>query len=325
MDGEPPRGREGVERKGKGKAVDEQPEDLDQAGTQWHGGKSVLTRLAESATSLPTAIFGSGVGAGEIPQLGTGEKGASSRSAEAISRLGESSMAASFGALSSGTNTALRFGQTKEHIAREEAAFSTFLDSTDPQSLVPEELERAWHGSAPIYTSHSGREQSSPSVADQEKMDGAGVVALLVTVVEAEPDNGLGETNSEDDLSSLRKALFGDDSTDSTSSVAWDNVLNFIPRYFQESAVSNSAAADMSTHLGAVGRDEAWESWIGQWSRVLTGYQEEVWGDLRSLIDEARADVQRLKAVEPNEKPPQPTALLRLRAILGHLRGEGSP
>ncbi|KAK4449392.1 hypothetical protein QBC34DRAFT_404805 [Podospora aff. communis PSN243] len=325
MDGEPPRRVEGVERKGKGKAVDEQQEDLNQAGTQRDGGKSMLTRVAESATSLPTAIFGSGLGAGEIPQLGTGEKGTSSRSAEAINRLGETSAAALFGASSSGASAALRSGQTKEHIAKEEAAFSTFLDSTNPQSLVPEEPEEAWHESAPIHTSQSGRERPSQSVADQEKMDGANVVALLATAVEAEPDIGLRELNSEDDLSGLRKALFGDGSTDTTSSVAWDNVLNFIPRYLQGSGVSNSAAADMSTHLGAVGRDEAWEAWIGQWSRVLTGYQDEVWGDFGSLIDEARAEVQRLKAVEPNEKPPQPTALLRLRAILGHLRGDGSP
>ncbi|KAK0633353.1 hypothetical protein B0T14DRAFT_420302 [Immersiella caudata] len=324
MDREPPRGREGADRKGKGKVVDERQEEVNHTGNQRGGGKSVLTRLAESATSLPTAVFGSGVGAGEIPHLGSGEKGASSRTAEAINRLGESSTAASFSVPSSGANTTLRSGQTREHIAREEAAFSAFLDDTVPQSLVPEESERAW---PPLVdTLQSGREQISSSVAEQEMLDGADVVALLSTAVaEHEPDYGLGELNSENDLSSLCKALFGDGPGDSTSSVAWDNVLNFIPRYLQESAVSNAAAADMSSNLGGVGRDEAWDSWIGQWSHVLTGYQDEVWGDLGSLIQEARAEVQRLKAVEPNEKPPQPTALLRLRAILGHLRGGDSP
>jgi hypothetical protein len=73
-------------------------------------------------------------------------------------------------------------------------------------------------------------------------------------------------------------------------------------------------------HFGAVDADEARQTWISQWSRLLTSYQDEVWGDLGDLVEEARTEVQRMEEARPDEKPQEPKALLRLRAILGHLR-----
>jgi hypothetical protein len=107
-----------------------------------------------------------------------------------------------------------------------------------------------------------------------------------------------------------------------SGSISWDNVLNFIPEYLQAPMAPGIRPGDqLSSHLGTSDTGKAWQTWIGQWSRVLTSYQDEVWGDLSALVDEARAEVQRIEDAKPGETPPEPTALLRLRAILGHLRG----
>jgi len=322
----PPQGKGQEGEKGKGKALDEAQEEHGQAGGQQDGDKSSLTRLAESAISLPAALFGTGIGASELPRLGFSEKGASSRSGENLGRLGEASTPALVSAPAS--SAAMRSGQTQQHVAKEEAAFAAFLDSSVPvQSSVPElPAERVWQPGATLNESQSGRKTPSSSTAEQERRDGRDVVALLSTDSEPEPDYELGNVLSDSDISSLRRALFGEGSSNGTSPVAWDNVFNFIPRYLHEpaAAMSSITAVDLSIHLGKTDTDEAWQSWIEQWSRVLTGYQDEVWGDLGSLIREARAEVQRINQVEPGEKPPQPTALLRLQAILGHLRGAGS-
>jgi hypothetical protein len=163
----------------------------------------------------------------------------------------------------------------------------------------------------------------SQSAAEQEAKDGADVVALLSSDGNLDDVfDHVNENTSQEDLAGLRKALFGDGTDEGTSRIAWDNVLNFIPAYLQTPSAPGSRPGDgLSMHLGVADTEEAWQTWIGEWSRVLVSYQDEVWGDLGALVDEARVEVQRIAEAEPGEKPPEPTALLRLRAILGHLRG----
>jgi hypothetical protein len=219
----------------------------------------------------------------------------------------------------------VRAGHAGEHIAREEASFAAFLDSDDAPTLSePSGIEGVWQP-ATYDTRTLGAVSGAGwgSVAEQEPNDGADVVALLA-------GNGnldeafahIDEPASHDDLAALRKALFGDGTDDTAPPVAWDNVLNFIPGYLQSATATTAGADDeLSLHLGTGNSDEAWQAWVGQWSRVLTSYQDEVWGDLGALVEEARREVQRIETAKPDEKPAEPTALLRLRAILGHLRG----
>ena len=165
---------------------------------------------------------------------------------------------------------------------------------------------------------------ASWTVAEQEARDGADVVALLSSDGDLdEVFEHVNEPPSQEDLAGLRKALFGDGEGQGAPLVSWDNVLNFIPEYLQaQTATGFGPEGHLSMHLGTADTDEAWQTWIGQWSRVLTSYQDEVWGDLGALVDEARAEVRQIEEVKPGEAPPQPKALLRLRAILGHLRSE---
>ncbi|KAL2154101.1 hypothetical protein VTH82DRAFT_2777 [Thermothelomyces myriococcoides] len=223
----------------------------------------------------------------------------------------------------------MKTGQAQEHIAQEEASFAAFLESESaPMLSGPGGMEEAWQSAAPHATAAQVTRpmESLPlSVADQEARDGADVVALLSR--DGDFDSifeHVDEPPSTSDISALRQALFGNEAIPGNSSpIAWDNVLNFIPEYLRTLTWPASAIGpedQLSAHLGTSNPDEAWQTWISQWSRVLTSYQDEVWGDLSAIVDEARTEIRRMEEVKPGEKPPVPTALLRLRAILNHLR-----
>jgi len=309
------------EAKGKGKEAAAKSE-----GTAGHGAAerkdagTSLHQMAQSAASFlmsgpPTAGLGSG-----------NEKGESTRAGEALARAGESSVQ-----LRSTVpgGQAMRLGQTQEHIAQEEASFSAFLDSESvPMLSEPSGLEDegAWQSTAPgptISGAPRTTEPASQSVAQQQARDGADVVALLSS--DGDLDHVFEHVNeppTQADLAGLRQALFGEGAETGTPPVAWDNVLNFIPEYLQAHAAPGIRLDDqLAMHLGSPDAEEGWQAWVGQWSRVLTSYQDEVWGDLGALVDEARTEIRQIKEAAPGEKPPEPTALLRLRAILGHLRG----
>ena len=299
--------------KGKGKATATGPgeapgRDTDEAKAP---GAS-LPRMAQSAASfLLSGPPGGGFGASH-------EKGDSSRVGEALVRAGESSVQLRPSAQSGAT---VKTGQTQEHIAQEEASFSAFLDSgSAPMLSESSSMENAWQSTVPHDPTPRALVTLGPvplSVAEQESRDGFDVAALLSG--DGDLDQMFDHTNEPpalNDLASLREALFGEKAgQESSSPIAWDDVLNFIPEFLR--APDNQ----LSVHMGTPHRDEAWQTWVDQWSRVLTSYHDEVWGDLGSLVEEARSEVKRIEEAEPGEKPPEPTALLRLRAILGHLRG----
>ncbi|KAK1757579.1 hypothetical protein QBC47DRAFT_451000 [Echria macrotheca] len=286
----------GKDPKGKGKASPEEPAEADTTERAQGDDASTLSRIAR-------------YGANDISRLGATDKASSSQHGQAPAWPGESSLP---GLPSLMAPESVRPRQTQEHIAREEASFSAFLDGISIEQASASDIPQIAQqpprsGSVPFQS-----EGHSTSVAEQEARDGQEVVALLSAGDDTDLDLDVEEGISTADRLNLHKALFGEGSGDSTSVVAWDNILNFIPRYLREGA----AATDSSVDTG-----EAWQTWVDQWSRVLTGYQDEVWGNLDSLIAEARSEVQALQDVKPEEKPPQLKALLRLQAILGHLRG----
>lgn len=320
--------------KGKSRASDEEPLEPSSNGSGQHQGEqgnTILTRIAKSAAAVPSALLGSHIRGSELPRLGVNEKGESSRSAQRPGVEGEISAQTldrtqpAAGAPAS----ALRTGQAQEHVAREEASFADFLDGTTIEQTLP--------GTAPQWPSLSSGSIPAPHVGaegaqtapEQEALDGRDVVALLSTTNdEPEPDYAALDALEPGDISKLHEALFGQGQ--GSAPVVWDSLFNFIPPYLRDETamdgIGEPAGLDRAMHLGmGVGAEEAWQPWVEQWSRVLTDYQDEVWGDLGHLREEARVEIQRLQEVRPDEKPPQPTSLLRLRAILGHLRGSTLP
>ncbi|KAK4040514.1 hypothetical protein C8A01DRAFT_15601 [Parachaetomium inaequale] len=308
------------EPKGKGKAVAASPDDAPGGGTaETTASGASLSRMAQSAASL--LLSGpprGGHGAGD-------EKGNSSQASEALARAGESSVQLRSNAARGET---MKMGQTQEHIAQEEASFAAFLDSgSAPMLSDPSGMEDAWRSVVPgaaTPRATGAMEPASRSIEEQEARDGADVAALLSSGGDLDQVfDHTDEPPAPNDLEALRKALFGEGADHGTSaSISWDNVLNFIPEYLQAPTAPGIGLGDqLSSHLGTSDTGEAWQTWIGQWSHVLTSYQDEVWGDLGALVDESRAEIQRIEEAKPGEAPPKPTALLRLRAILGHLRG----
>ncbi|KAK4105976.1 hypothetical protein N658DRAFT_481938 [Parathielavia hyrcaniae] len=305
----------GHDPKGKGKDAEPNTEpSLDHGAGETPAPGTSMSRMAQSAASFLLS------GPPRSALSGGSEKGESSGTAEALARAGESSVQLRSNVA---TGESMRMGQAQEHIAREEASFAAFLDNGSAPGLsASDRLEAAWQSAVPRSHPFSTVKPASHSAAEQETNDGADVVALLSG--DADLDQvfeHVTEHPSRDDLAGLRKALFGEE-TDQGTPILWDSVLNFTPGYLQaQTAPEIRQGNDLSMHLGVSDAGEAWKPWIDQWSRVLTSYQDEVWGDLGALVDEARTEIQRIEATEPGQKPPEPTALLRLRAILGHLRG----
>ncbi|KAM7192007.1 hypothetical protein V8F33_008585 [Rhypophila sp. PSN 637] len=279
--------------KGKGKQVD----DSEQAANH-ENQDGLLPRIAKSAASLPSALFSSAPQAGGgLASIGGSEKAGSSRAAESLSKVNEN-LTQIRPNIAGGRET-VKPGPADEHMAREEASFSAFLDSTQPwiPSQPPSGLEGAWPShshiaEAPRAMGETG--QPPLSVAEQQERDGQDVVALLSTFDDGGFDEPGNETLSADEMTNLRRALFGEgeDSNQRLSSML-DNVLNFTPTYLREPGPT--ADMELAMHMGTAERDEFWQAWIGQWSRVLTEYQDEVWGDLGSLVEEARAEIKQLE------------------------------
>ncbi|KAK3362844.1 hypothetical protein B0T25DRAFT_444735 [Lasiosphaeria hispida] len=318
------------EGKGKSKASDGHDREQEPQATcdsdSSHGAdnNTILSRIAKSAASLPSALFAGRPGAGELLRIGATQKGESSQPGEGLYRAAESS-AQTRTNLPAGES--IKPSQAREHIAEEEAAFAAFLDSTSVfQPSTAQDTKELWQpgpSAADVPVPSPRGRLFGDSLSEQEARDGMDIVALL----SAHDDPGSSflqdETVSDGDMNNLREALFGEGSDNNHSPIAWDNVLDFIPGYLHDTTAPSSRLAtnELLMHLGTGDQEEAWQTWVGQWSRVLTGYQDEVWGDLGSLVHEARVEVEELEQLSTNKKPPLPTALLRLRAILGHLRG----
>ncbi|KAL2269881.1 hypothetical protein VTJ83DRAFT_2065 [Remersonia thermophila] len=314
-----------IKGKGKGKEPGPGPASTPDAGaSDVKTTRETLSQMAQSAASfLMPGPLATGL-------AGSSEKGESSRTGEALERAAESSV--HLRTTVANGPASFRAGHAEEHIEREEASFAAFLDSSDAPTLTePSDLSAVLQ--PPLSSRHAmvreavGTWEPVPlSVAEQQSRDGADVVALLSS------DDNLDDVFTQDkqsyasmdDVAALQKALFG--SGTASENAAWDNVLNFIPEFLQGAQGLDPASRgnDLALHLGTADPQEAWDTWISQWSRVLTNYQDEVWGDLGELVVEARAEVERIKTAMPGEKPPEPKALLRLRAILGHLRGGSS-
>ena len=325
--------------KGKGKA-EERP--LTEEAAREHSApgqddNSLASRILRSASALSSSVLSGTPSTTSLNALTSGEKGQQQPGAgRETTRAGESSDHYQTQILPS--TQGFKSSHTQDHAAREEMAFQNFLDGTDvlapPQT---NDFDSVWQEtSAKGSAIHEGSIHDQPdafvSVMEQEQRDGEDVLALLSSHVE-EPPTG----RDEDQLppaavANLRRALFGDSnpSSDVISPMEWDNVLNFVPGYLwgteQRGSWENTRSSEAQAHqatmqLGTGNLPEARQIWIEQWSRVLTGYQDEVWGDLESLVQEARAEVEKLEEVSGDAPTAEPKALLRLRAILGHLRG----
>lgn len=296
-----------------------------QEATKQANGDSALSRLGQSATALSRSIVHGTPSASDLANVASsGKTGASSSSQKPDALVNGSSTAA---APSSSSTGVFRSGHTDAHVAAEEAAFSDFLDSTSVS--IPTEpfgLEKAWEATTPASMTPTSfiplRNAVDDSVAEQQERDGIEVVRLLSQTDEEMPEYE-GQLNLSDaDFKNLSQALFGDGSPAQMSASDWNNMLNFIPDFLRGHGDTHGtlgASESSYMNLGTMDPAEAGQLWLDEWNRVLTSYNEEVWGDLGDLVQQARTDVQKIRDSQDGETQDL-TALRRLRTVLTRVR-----
>lgn len=321
------------QNKGKGKAPEEsaQKAGMD-AGQAKHAtaDRPLVSRITASASNLTGALFSGPLSPKALSSWNNNEKGGSSAPRHVASELAEACNRTLSVAGPQGSRPVA--GHAPEHIAEQEARFAAFLDSDSvsvPSTL--DTLEQTRQAVPSRSTSLTMDQQVMPasSVREQEDRDGRDAVALLSAYDEDAPNLDFVQGSISTDTPELRRALFGTDAAGSMASEKWDDLLNFVPDYlrvahsgrYTADTLSDSARAEEAVgHLGTADIGTGWQIWLNQWSDVLAQYQDAVWGDLASLVKEARAEVEGLVDIRVDEKPNGPTALLRLQHILGHLR-----
>lgn len=311
-----------IKGKGKDTAVknnSEVPEDTPS------NGNSILSRLGRSAAGLSNSVLKGAPATDGLASFASSGKSGASLTSNQPGAWAESSSAASGSGLSGGAggSAAFRSTQTNSHIAAEEEAFSNFLDNTSVLAQTePLGLQESLQGAistAPEPLSYGqARSAVASSVAEQEDRDGVEVVRLLSQENEDMPTYDGDVTISRAEMENLRRALFETGTTQMSSS-DWNNMLNFVPDFLRDDGGQLQALQSSQMQLGVADTSQAGQLWLEEWNRVLTGYTDEVWGDLGDLVQEARDEIKQIKD-DQKEPKTNPKALRRLRTILTHVR-----
>ncbi|CAK7198085.1 hypothetical protein SEUCBS139899_000743 [Sporothrix eucalyptigena] len=316
------------------------------------GDSSLFSRIAQSAAGLSRDFVSARQRGSDIASLASTDKaGPSSRaqpSAPAAAGEGSAASIPTWTGASGGSSHA------QQHATAQDAAFASFLDGADIDMSMPTEpiigldddnSTDAWSMPAPHQTQPTSSQsnpllqQPSSAVTEQESRDGLDVVNLLSADGPAEEEPNYGDIElAEDEIEALKRALFGENSDNNAPSAGnreWDNVLNFIPDFVrpnplggyeneQSNALFSTGAPVKSNEtqatMGMAHSSESTRQWLDQWHDVLTRYDDEVWGGLSPLVEQAREEVDQLQQSEPAQIAAGTKALDRLRQILGHLR-----
>lgn len=307
---------------GKGKGI----ASSQNAAEKQHDADSVMSRLGRSATELSKSVLGGAPATDALNNLASSGKSGSSSSSHHPQTWAENSFASSGSGLASasgggGGGASFRSTQTSTHIAAEEEAFSNFLDNTsvlaqtEPVGLGESPYGATSTGSKP--TTHGQASSVVPSsLVEQQERDGIEVVRLLSQADDelAAYDGNI--TISQPEMENLRRALF-ETGTAQISASDWNNLLNFVPDFLRDEPQSLESSY---MQLGTVDVSQAGQQWLEEWNRVLTGYTDEVWGDLGDLVQEARREVEQMKNPQQEKPIPDAQALQRLRTVLTRVR-----
>lgn len=316
-----PKQSDDADGKGKGIATKDNNQDSEEQLVE----EPFASRLGRSAVGLSKSILQGAPATDDLTNFASsGKSGASSASSQLGTwAQGSSSHAASGSGLAGGNGggAAFRSTQTNAHIAAEEEAFSNFLDNTSVLAQTePVGLDGSFHGATPEAPGSAsyGRARTAvnSSVAEQEERDGVEVVRLLSQADDEIPAYDGDITISKPEMESLRRALF-ESGTAQISASDWNNLLNFIPDFLRDEPES---LASSRMQLGVIDTSQAGQLWLEEWNRVLTGYTDEVWGDLGDLVQEARNEVEQIKDQQQEKARTDPKALRRLRTILTRVR-----
>ena len=315
--GEQGRGKEKGKDVARGETVTGQ--DQDSGSSRPPEGESIMSRVGRSAASLSQNVLHGKPAASDVADLSSSGKAGPS-SGNKRPALGETSFPAPT-AGTSGSTGGFRSADADAHAAAGEAAFSDFLDGTPAfVATEPAALDQAWQRASGGASEVPGA-QPAYSVAEQQAQDGVEVLRLLSQVTEEAPNLEQGPTVSEEEMRNLRQALFEEGGPGQISATDWNNILNFVPDFLLGENDGSGLGPPENSHmnLGVTEPAEAGQIWLEQWNRVLTGYTDEVWGDLGSLVEEARTEVARMRDTKDEQAAGAP-AVRQLRLILTRVR-----
>lgn len=259
--------------------------------------------IADRVQSSGKAIFKSVMSDRGIPDVATNGKGNGESSASVHSTTHQSV----FGTEHQRNRQSSAMAQQSFRLDRGEHqtadAFEAFTAGESPKTDV------GVHRSSPMETLAGNK-----SIMDQEALDGADVVDLLLRPDDV--DSMLAQKSDElapIEAARLQDALFGTGST----WPFWDQLLNFNPDFV---VGSEDSGRNAEMHMGTSDTEIARSNWLRQWNDVLSSYTDEVWGDLGPLAAEAKRELEQCADTEEGSGP-SITALARLRLILTHVRG----
>lgn len=277
---------------------------------------STISRLTNSAMALGSSILSKPEAGGRI--MSSGKAGNASVSAVGPGpSLGEASAYRLQANMSS--QGSLRPAHTQDLVAREEAAFSQFLEGMDiSDPSAHSDIGSIVAGLPGNDSQTTSRVFQSAHTSGYTDTDGLEVVNLLDSgydeVAQPAPDMPL--TSQEQAF--LRQALF-ENSSHGGDIADWADLLNFVPEYISNSS-SGWGYGELLQHLGTSDIMEASKIWASQWGDVLSRYTDEVWGDLGPLVQEAREEARKIQDSGREVTPSESKAILRLGQLLAHIR-----
>lgn len=313
--------------KGKEREAEEPSEHRSRPRKTANAEGGLVSRVSNSALGLAGSLILGQPTANDLSGVTPNGKATSSTQSQSSTELQSAGDSSSLAQPSSSSEDNFRASHTQEHIAQQEADFSNFLDNA-PELTEPyyTNLEPSREFTSRDIPKVTQAEPGSSDIARQMLQDGREVRNLL-SLVDTEPPYFAAElVLSDEDSSSLRKALFeASSSSNGVSRQDWDYALNFIPDFVRPNAPGGhmhgpegmEKSKETLSSLGIVHSPEASKMWVDQWYNVLKQYTDEVWGGLEPLVEDAR---QELKDLREDRQPPNLSALLRLRQILDHVR-----
>lgn len=312
--------------KGKGKEKETmpsvQPRPNNDSNSQGLSSEhnSIISCLTSSTTRLAKDLIATHATAVDLAEVQPYSKAGPSVAAPSIDYTAAAN--ASIRPLSTGSadpGVSFKSSQGLERAISNQPGFSGFLDETS--RLEPTEGNRLAISQrldiAGTRLQPHGRTNGQPTEPTE---DGLEVAEFLDSgydeVVTGDPEVPL----PSGEQTALRRALFQDGGQWKRKPMGdyHEDILNFFPDFL----ISGSGkSADIYNHLGVTDPEDARIIWASHWQDVLANYNDEVWGDLSHLVEEAREELQMLSN-SPEQAPPSDSgALRRLQQILAHVRG----
>jgi hypothetical protein len=318
--------------KGKGKARENS--DSPKESKPPSDVATLASRLQSSATGLTRSIATSTIGATTTLSSNLADIGKSGASSSSTGLRGEASASEQTPKFNRGQALSTSLDDSfREYHSQDQSTgqhFNEFSEAKAPidVDLLSQPSSNHW---AQEFTfgqrsSRTWRHDSSSQDRAHEgdaHNDGAGVLALL-----SDPNFvAISDTYDTEEFSTDAVAdLFSQDLSSSKQQAA-DRIRTALPAPPSHNSVSEPNTFNLYPDFGinhphiAISNDDQFASQlsVSQWSTVLNGYTDEVWGDLLPVVNNIKKQLAESKYGTAHLDD---LAIMRLKMILGHLEGE---